>query len=413
MMQGLAATDQSRPRFLLARFMVILAVAVAMIGSSAPTPIYGLYQARLHVNHVWLTAIYGAYSLGTVFALFVLGRISDRIPDRRVLLIAALVATTVGALIMAIAQSVPTLLIGRFFAGMGTGCVMGPATAALIELDPARDRIRAAIIATVAVTAGITSGILLTACMLEADLAPAKGPFIVLATLAVMVMIALRIAPWPQTEIAPATQHPDGGGRAKANVWELVQEAGIPFGIACAGMATAWMAGGSFLALGAIFARQLAGIRNPALAALTVAVFQIVAGCIQLGGRNQSPVRLLVGGMGLMILGLALATLAAATGSAAIFCAGALFTGLGYGSGFSGAAAIGGRSAPARGRATIVSFTYIAGYLGNLGPVMILGAVADHFGLFGAIATLAVAGTVCGILLSLAAIAVSRRQADW
>jgi hypothetical protein len=70
MSQAAAATDESRPTFRLARCLVILAVAVAMVGSSAPSPIYGLYQARLHLNHVWLTAIYGTYSVGTVFALF-------------------------------------------------------------------------------------------------------------------------------------------------------------------------------------------------------------------------------------------------------------------------------------------------------------------------------------------------------
>jgi MFS family permease len=146
-------------------------------------------------------------------------------------------------------------------------------------------------------------------------------------------------------------------------------------------MAAAWMVGGCFLGLGPIFARRLAGIHDPALAGLTVAVFQIVAGCAQLGLRNLPPRRLVIAGTALMASGLLLATLAAAIGSAALFCAGALFTGTGYGCGFSGAAAIGSRSAPARGRATIVSFTYIAGYLGNLLPVLSLGVVADQFGL--------------------------------
>jgi hypothetical protein len=99
-----------------------------------------------------------------------------------------------------------------------------------------------------------------------------------------------------------------------------------------------------------------------------VAVFQIVAGCAQLAARNQPPPRLVIGGVAMAAFGLLLATSAAALGSAALFCVGALFTGAGYGCGFSGAAGIGSRSAPAQGRATIVSFTYIAGYLGNLLP---------------------------------------------
>jgi MFS family permease len=395
-----AAAAAVRPRFLLARSLVVIAVAVAMIGSSAPSPIYGLYQARLHLDHVWLTAIYGAYSVGTVFALFVLGRISDRIGDRRLLLFAALAATLLGALIMAFAHGLPMLLTGRFFAGMGTGCIMGPATAALVELDPARDRVRAAIVATVAVTAGITSGVIISAIALEAEVAPTITPFVVLALSAAAILVALRLVRWAPREVTAATPHPSATATVPSGGLALLREAGLPFVVSCAGMAMAWMVGGSFLALGAIFARRLAGIHDPAVAALTVAVFQIVAGCAQLGGRNLEPRRVVVAGSAFMASGLLLATLAAATGSAALFCVGALLTGAGYGCGFSGAAAIGSRSAPPRGRATIVSFTYVAGYLGNLVPVLTLGVVADQFGLFAAITTLASAAVVFGLALA-------------
>jgi MFS family permease len=394
-----ARDSQYRP----ARFLVMLAVAIAMVGSSAPSPIYGLYQARLHLDHVWLTAIYGTYSVGTVFALFVLGQVSDRIGDRRRLLLAALAATFLGAVIMAVAQSVPMLLIGRFLAGMGTGCIMGPATAALVELDPARDRVRAAVIATVSVTAGITSGVIISAIALELGLAPTVAPFALLALSAAAVLIALRLVAWAPPEVTPARAHATTG--VKPGTWALLREAGVPFVVSCVAMAMAWMVGGCFLALGALFARRLAGIHDPAVAALTVAIFQIIAGSGQLGLRNQPPRRLVIGGCGFMAAGLLLATLAAAIGSAALFCVGALFTGAGYGCGFSGAAAICSRSAPARGRATVVSIAYIAGYLGNLLPVLTLGVVADHLGLFAALATLAGAATVLGAGVALAVLA--------
>jgi MFS family permease len=310
-----AAAAAVRPRFLLARSLVVIAVAVAMIGSSAPSPIYGLYQARLHLDHVWLTAIYGAYSVGTVFALFVLGRISDRIGDRRLLLFAALAATLLGALIMAFAHGLPMLLTGRFFAGMGTGCIMGPATAALVELDPARDRVRAAIVATVAVTAGITSGVIISAIALEAEVAPTITPFVVLALSAAAILVALRLVRWAPREVTAATPHPSATATVPSGGLALLREAGLPFVVSCAGMAMAWMVGGSFLALGAIFARRLAGIHDPAVAALTVAVFQIVAGCAQLGGRNLEPRRVVVADGGGHRLGRAFLRRGAADGS--------------------------------------------------------------------------------------------------
>lgn len=408
-MLGREGQGKGGPSYRLARSAIVGAIAVAMIGSSAPSPIYGLYQARLGIDHVWLTAIYGIYSLGTVSALFLLGRIADRIGDRRILIYAALAAAGMGAVLMALAQSVPALLIGRFCAGMGTGCIMGPATAAMIELDPARDRVRAAIIATLAVTGGITGGVVLTAAALAMGFAPTLSPFVLLASLCALLLIALRLAPWVRPDVAPATATlPTPAAKPRAAL--LMREAGAPFLLSCAAMATAWMAGGCFLALGAIFARQLAGIHDPAVAALTVAAFQIVAGSAQLGGRAFRPPALVVTGALLMAAGLLLATAAAALGAAWLFCLGALATGLGYGICFSGAAALSSHSAPARGRATIVSFTYIAGYLGNLIPVMLLGVIADHFGLFAAIASLAGAVTLCSLLLARAIGRLARRS---
>ncbi|MCB8876162.1 MFS transporter [Acidisoma silvae] len=388
------------PRYMAARCFVILAVAIAMVGSSAPSPIYGVYAQHMHLNHMMLTVIYGFYSLGTVAALFLLGRISDRIPDRRVLLIVALCCAILGGILMALAGNVPVMLIGRFFAGMGTGCIIGPATAALVELDPARDRVRAAIVATVAVTAGITSGVVITAAALEERFAPTLTSFVVIIVVASITIAALLLVRWVPHDVAPATVHPTA--QAKSSMGAMIREAGAGFWISCAGMVTAWMVGGCFLALGAIFARQLAGIHDPAIAALTVAVFQVVAGCVQLGGRNQPPRRLLMAGAVFMMTGLVLATLAAAIDSAVLFCIGALFTGMGYGGGFSASAAIGNRSAPARARAAIVSLTYIAGYLGNLIPVILLGVIADLFGLFAAITVLAAGAVLLGGSLILA-----------
>jgi hypothetical protein len=262
--------------------------------------------------------------------------------------------------------------------------------------------VRAAVVATVAVTAGITSGVIVSAIALEWDIAPTVAPFALLALAGATILIALRLVAWAPPEVAPARLHPTAPAEAAPGAWTLVREAGLPFAVSCAGMALAWMVGGCFLALGALFAHRLAGIHDPAVAALTVAIFQIVAGCAQLGGRNVQPRRVIILGTALMGTGLLLATAAAAFGSAALFCVGALFTGTGYGCGFSGAAAISSRSAPARGRATIVSFTYVAGYLGNLVPVLTLGVIADQFGLFAAIATLAGAAVVFGLALSAA-----------
>jgi MFS family permease len=395
------APGQGGPPYRLARGVVLGAIGAAMVGSSAPSPIYGLYAAHYGIDHFGLTAIYAAYSVGTIAALILLGALSDRLADRRRLLYLALLFVVLGATFMAVARSVPLLLLGRLCAGTASGCLMGPATAALIELDPARDRMRAGTVMTVAVTGGITAGVILTAILLQFHLSPMVSPFVLLALGAMILIAMLRVAPWAPPDVAPAMLHVAGSVARPSSV-ELLREAGLPFVIACGAMLTAWTVGGSFLALGAIFARQLAHIHNPAEAAMTVAIFQIVAGGVQFAARGWLPRRTVPGGVAFMVLGLLLATLAALVAWPPLFYIGALATGLGYGSTFCGAAALASQSAPPRGRATIVSYSYIAGYLGNLGLVLSLGKVADHFGLFAAMASLTGAATLLGLAVSLA-----------
>jgi MFS family permease len=381
----MAAAIDVRPRYRAARVLVVASIVIALCGSSAPSPLYSLYQDRWHFDSAVLTAVYAIYSFGTLLALALLGRVSDLLDDRRLILFGGLLAVTLGAVLIAAADSVPLLLVGRLFAGLGTGAVMGPATAALLELDPARDGTRSAVVATVAMTAGGTIGPIVTGIALETGAAPTVLPFLLLAVCAIAFLIGLRLVSWTPKDVAGAARR----DRVQPALGTLIRQAGAPFLISCAGLALAWSIGGSYVGLGATFARRLVGITNPAVAGLTVAIFQTVAGCGQLYCRNRPAHKALVLGAALMSAGLVLGAFAAAVVSAALFGLATLVTGLGYGACFSGAAAIGNRSAPANGRATIVSLTYAAGYIGNMLPVMGLGVLADHFGLFTAMATLA------------------------
>jgi len=390
------ASAQLRPRNRAARALVIAAMVVTLCGSGAPSPLYSLYQDHWHFDASVLTAIYVAYCAGTLLALCLLGRISDLLGDRRLLLFAGLAATIVGAVIMAMADGVPMLLVGRVLAGIGTGAAVGPATAALLELDPARDSARAAVVATVAMTAGGVIGPVVTGIAIETGAAPTVTPFVLLALAALAALIGLWLVPWATAQTTTVTRP----GQVAPKLGALVREAGQPFLIACGGLALTFMVAGTFLGLGPSFARRLVGISNPALAGLTVAIFQTVGGSAQLACRKRPPLKVLLFGVVLLSCGVIVATLAAAIGSVIVFGLGTLCTGFGYGACFSGAAALSNRSAPANGRATIVSLTYAAGYTGNLLPVMGIGLLATWFGLLTAMASLAAVATVAGAALA-------------
>lgn len=62
------------------------ALAVAMLGTTLPTPLYGLYQRRFGFSELVVTVIFAAYAAGVIASLVLFGRLSDQIGRRRMLL---------------------------------------------------------------------------------------------------------------------------------------------------------------------------------------------------------------------------------------------------------------------------------------------------------------------------------------
>ncbi len=98
-----------------------LALMSALLNSSAPTPLYPLYQQQLALTSVNLTLIYGAYAAGVLISLFAVGNLAGKVKDLRSMIVPALLVVLLGALLFALADSFSLLLMARLLAGVGTG----------------------------------------------------------------------------------------------------------------------------------------------------------------------------------------------------------------------------------------------------------------------------------------------------
>jgi MFS family permease len=57
--------------------------AVAMLGTTLPTPFYPVYHAEMHFSDLMVTVIFATYAAGVLASLVATGRISDQIGRRR------------------------------------------------------------------------------------------------------------------------------------------------------------------------------------------------------------------------------------------------------------------------------------------------------------------------------------------
>lgn len=165
---------------------------VIMAGTTLPTPLYAIYSADLSLSPVMITVIYAVYAVGVMATLQVLGRLSDHV-GRRGVLVAAVALSAVSAVVFMTTEDLPALFAGRLISGVSAGLVTGAATAYLTELEAARsNRSRAAVLATVANMGGLGLGPLIAGVLAEHWSHPTLLPFVAdLVLLAPVVLVGV------------------------------------------------------------------------------------------------------------------------------------------------------------------------------------------------------------------------------
>ncbi|MBH1937458.1 MFS transporter [Streptomyces sp. AV19] len=165
-----------------------------MAGTTAPTPLYPVYGEDFGFTPFTVTVVFAVYALGVVLGLLVLGRLSDQIGRRPVLVLSTLLSAA-AALVFLCAQNLGVVLVGRVLSGFSAALVTGAATAALTEvLGPGR-RIRPATLALFANMGGLACGTLLAGILADTAPAPLRTPWAVMLALAVVGLIGVALTP--------------------------------------------------------------------------------------------------------------------------------------------------------------------------------------------------------------------------
>jgi MFS family permease len=170
-------------------------------GSNQFTPMLLVYHARLGLSTSTLEALFGAYALGLIPGLVLVGRWSDAHGRRAVGISAAALSLLATVSLAAGTHAVALLFLGRLLAGVGSGAAFGTGTAWLREtsLPPFGDADQSLIArrAAVAMTAGFALGPLVAGTL--AQWAPAATALPYLPHIALMVAVLLGLRGVPET----------------------------------------------------------------------------------------------------------------------------------------------------------------------------------------------------------------------
>jgi MFS family permease len=167
-----------------------------MLGTTLPTPLYGLYRQRFGFSELTITVIFATYAAGVIAALLLFGRLSDEI-GRRPVLLGGLACSALSAVAFLLANGLGVLLLGRVLSGLSAGIFTGTATATLVDLAPPDRRGKATLVATVANIGGLGCGPLLAGLLSQWAGSPLRLSFWVHLALLVVAAIGVWAMPEP------------------------------------------------------------------------------------------------------------------------------------------------------------------------------------------------------------------------
>ncbi|MEV8046513.1 MFS transporter [Streptomyces griseoluteus] len=385
-----SGTDPSRRRLRPGYLGAAGVFAVGMMGTTLPTPLYGLYRERIGFSELIVTVVFAVYAVGVIVALLLAGGASD-VLGRRPVLVVALVLSALSAMCFLLEGGLPLLCLGRVLSGFSAGLFSGTGTAAVLDLAPPGRRGRAALAATAANMGGLGLGPLVSGLLAEYAPWPLILPFLVhLALLAVALVVTLLLAETVHHEGARPPLRPQG--------MRVPPEVRGVFGPCALAAFAGFALLGLFTAVAPAFLTETLGEHNLAVTgAVVFSVFcastggQLLMG--RIGARAALPWGCAVLAAGLVLVGTSLWV-----ESLPLLLIGALTGGAGQGMAFRAGLTAVGSAAPEEHRGATISAFFVVAYLGISLPVVGVGALTVGLGVRAA----GMVFTACAIVLVVA-----------
>jgi MFS family permease len=368
-------------------------LGLLFLTSTAPSPLYSVYQQEWRFSSVMLTVVFAVYSGPLMVALHFSGPFSDRYGRRR-LAVGGFTLLLASLLVFAFARGLWWIFAARALQGLGVGTASAALTASVINARRHEATGGATTVAMVSGNIGVGIGALLSGFFVEYVVDPTRTVFVVLAC-------ACAIALGACSRVSSARSH-----HVRRTSWrprlDLPSASARTSLVYLTGMALAWTLGGLYLSLGPSIAEALGG--SSALIGALVAAILGFGGALAAGASGTwAELRQLRVGVPLLVAGLAGVVVACATTSWGIFLAGSAVLACAWGLVYIGTfRALVALSRPET-RGATVSVIYVVTYVAFSLPAILAGVCTDAFGLrhttiaFGSVAALLAVGV--GVLL--------------
>jgi MFS family permease len=382
-----------------AAFYLQASIVVAFLAaSSAPTPLYGVYEQAWGFSPVTVTAVFGIYAIAVLAALLTFGSLSDHV-GRKPVLLAGLALQATSMVVFADAHGVGALVVARVVQGLATGGALGALGAGMLDVD----RRRGPIANGIAPMLGTGSGALVSGLLVQ--YLPAPTHLVYLALVGVFFVQAVGVTLMAETS-----------GLRPGAVRSLQPRIGVPpavrrpLALAVPVLVAVWALGGFYASLGPTMVRLVSGSGSFVLGGLALFALAVSGAATVLAVRTRPAEEVFLVGASALIAGVATSLAGIELESTALLFAGIVVAGVGFGAGFQGALRTVLPLAEAHEAAGVLAAVYVVSYLALGVPAVIGGVLAAHGGVLATAREYAVAVIVLGAV-ALAGTLARRRPA--
>ena len=302
-------------------------LGLLVFASSAPSPLYGVYQQKWQFSATTLTAIFGVYALALIVTLLVVGALSDYV-GRRPVIVGALVVEIGAMSLFLAATGVGWLYAARVLQGCAVGAATSALSAALIDLQP-QGSTRAPVVNSFTPGFGLALGALVTSALVQYAPAPTHLIWwLLLGGFALAIPAVLAV--------------PESVARHPGALRSLRPRLGVPrpclgaFVAGLPGMVALWALGGFYLSLGPSLAGSITGSRNLLWGGVMIVLLTGVGSLSSLLFRNSAPAAAVLWGAVALLAGVGVTVGGIEAPSAALLLVGTAVAGVGFGVAFLG-----------------------------------------------------------------------------
>ncbi|MFE2627723.1 MFS transporter [Streptomyces sp. NPDC059374] len=375
---------------------VYASILMSLLGSSsAPTPLYAIYQQHWGFSPITVTVVFGVYAVAVLSSLLLFGRLSDHV-GRRPVIVTALVVQVVAMALFITAGDVGALMVARVLQGLSVGAAAGALGAGMLDIHPRRG----GFLNSFAPMLGTASGALVSGLIVQYLPAPTRLVYTVL--LGVFALQALAVLAMPET-----VSRTPGALASMVPEFKMPKSARVSVAVAAPVMFAVWSMSGLYGALGPSLMRTLEHSTSVVWGGLPLFVLAVFAAVTTITLRSAAPRTVMLLSIGTLVAGAAITLFSIGSGqggtwSVVGFFVGTAIAGVGFGSGFQGGIRLVIPQLEAHERAGALSLLYVVCYVGLGIPAVIAGVLVVHGG---GLITTSKEYSVTLIVLALAALA--------